>query len=65
MGIDYLGEWRNPDNEPTFHNLHNAVDLRGLSIGRYYLPPEQLQRRQQAKRQKYGEMNPCTGMVCP
>ncbi|KVW44039.1 hypothetical protein WK95_11430 [Burkholderia ubonensis] len=65
MGIDYLGEWRNPDNEPTFRNLHNAVDLRGLSIGRYYLPPEQLQRRQQAKRQKYGEMNLCTGMICP
>ncbi|KVP58841.1 hypothetical protein WL40_14580 [Burkholderia ubonensis] len=65
MGIDYLGEWRNPDNEPTFRNLHNAVDLRGLSIGRYYLPPEQLQRRQQAKRQKYGEMNLYTGMICP
>ncbi|KVA10626.1 hypothetical protein WI42_23405 [Burkholderia ubonensis] len=61
----YLGEWVNSSGEPTFNNLRRAVDLRNLTISRDYLTPEGFRQRQQAKRQKYGEMNLCTGMICP
>ncbi|MFA8392515.1 hypothetical protein ACEPUD_20640 [Burkholderia ubonensis] len=61
----YLGEWVNNSGEPTFSNLRRAVDLRNLTISRDYLTPEGFRQRQQAKRQKYGEMNLCTGMICP
>ncbi|KVO80155.1 hypothetical protein WL61_17930 [Burkholderia ubonensis] len=64
-GFGYLGEWVNESGEWTLNNFRNAVDLRSLNIGRHYLTPEELRQRQQAKRQKYGEMNLCTGMVCP
>ncbi|KVC64471.1 hypothetical protein WI72_08580 [Burkholderia ubonensis] len=64
-GFGYLGEWINERGDATLTNFRNAVNLRDLGIGRHYLAPEELQQRQLAKRQKYGEMNLCTGMVCP
>ncbi|WP_155122944.1 hypothetical protein [Burkholderia ubonensis] len=64
-GFGYLGEWVSEKGGATLSNFRNAVNLRDLGIGRHYLTPEELQQRQLAKRQKYGEMNLCTGMVCP
>ncbi|AYZ62001.1 hypothetical protein EGY31_01190 [Burkholderia multivorans] len=64
-GFGYLGEWINERGDATLSNFRNAVNLRDLGIGRHYLTPEELQQRQLAKRQKYGEMNLCTGMACP
>ncbi|WP_143135516.1 hypothetical protein [Burkholderia ubonensis] len=64
-GFGYLDEWINERGDATLSNFRNAVNLRDLGIGRHYLTPEELQQRQLAKRQKYGEMNLCTGMVCP
>ncbi|WP_157379622.1 hypothetical protein [Burkholderia ubonensis] len=64
-GFGYLGEWVSESGEWTLNNFRNAVDLRSLTIGRRYLTPEELRQRQQVKRQKYGEMNLCTGMICP
>ncbi|WP_296228843.1 hypothetical protein [Ralstonia sp. UBA689] len=63
--FSYLGEWVNEYGDATLNNFRNAINLRDLSIGRYYLTPDDLQKRQQAKRQKYGEMRLCTGMICP
>jgi len=64
-GFSYLGEWISEKGGSTFSNFGNAVNLRDLGIGRHYLTPAELRQREQAKRQKYGEMNLCTGMPCP
>lgn len=64
-GFGYLGEWVSENGGATLSNFRNAVNLRDLGIGRHYLTPDELQQREQAKRQKYGEMNLCTGMLCP
>ncbi|HDR9192601.1 hypothetical protein [Burkholderia vietnamiensis] len=63
VGVDYLGKFEN--DGPEFRSLRNSVNLRGIQINRVYLTPKELQQREQAKRQKYGEMNLCTGMLCP
>ncbi len=65
MGAGYLGEWVSENGRPTLDNLRKATDLRGLSIGRHYLTPEELKQRDDAKRRKYGDMHLCTGMTCP
>ncbi|KVU10822.1 hypothetical protein WK62_04415 [Burkholderia ubonensis] len=64
-GFGYLGEWVSEKGGATLSNFRNAVNLRDLGIGRHYLTPEELQQRERAKRQKYGEMNLRTGMPCP
>ncbi|MBN3776282.1 hypothetical protein G3O06_01730 [Burkholderia sp. Ac-20345] len=65
-GFGYLGDWINEASRAwTLSNFRNAVDLRILNIARNYLTPAELQQREQAKRQKYGEMNLRTGMPCP
>ncbi|WP_232439641.1 hypothetical protein [Burkholderia ubonensis] len=64
-GFGYLGEWVSEKGGATLSNFRSAVNLRSIAIGRHYLTPDELQQRQLAKRQKYGEMNPCTGMACP
>ncbi|WP_126284772.1 hypothetical protein [Burkholderia stagnalis] len=65
-GFGYLGDWiSDTSHDWTLSNFRNAVDLRILNIARNYLTPAELQQREQAKRQKYGEMNLCTGMLCP
>lgn len=65
-GFGYLGDWINEASRDwTVSNFRNAVDLRILNIARNYLTPAELQQREQAKRQKYGEMNLRTGMPCP
>lgn len=64
-GFSYLGEWVSEKGGAILSNFRNAVNLRDLGIGRHYLTSEELQQRQQAKRQKYGEMNLRTGMPCP
>ncbi|WP_321961459.1 hypothetical protein [Paraburkholderia sp. J7] len=61
----YLGEWINPHIVGGLSNFRNAVDLRDITISRFYLLPEELQQRNEAKRQKYGYMNLRTGSVCP
>ncbi|BAN23888.1 putative uncharacterized protein [Caballeronia insecticola] len=43
----------------------NTQNFRALKISRWYLTPEELQQRNDAKRQKYGYMGLCTGMICP
>ncbi|KVO23992.1 hypothetical protein WK05_13175 [Burkholderia ubonensis] len=64
-GFGYLGEWVSEKGGATLSNFRSAVNLRSIAIGRHYLTPEELRQRQLAKRQKYGEMNLCTGMICP
>ncbi|CAG9247010.1 hypothetical protein C7402_13127 [Paraburkholderia unamae] len=61
----YLGEWINPNGEKVFGNFRNAVDLRKVVISRSYLLPDDLNKRNHAKREKYGYMNLRTGMTCP
>ncbi|MCA8277947.1 hypothetical protein LGN17_36350 [Burkholderia sp. AU30280] len=63
VGVDYLGKFEN--DGPEFLSLKNSVNLRAIQIYRVYLTPKELQQREQAKRQKYGEMNLRTGMPCP
>jgi hypothetical protein len=64
-GFSYLGEWINENREPTLDNFRNAVDLRDFGFGRHYLTPDELQERNEVKRQKFGDVNFCTGMTCP
>ncbi|MCA8277943.1 hypothetical protein LGN17_36330 [Burkholderia sp. AU30280] len=63
VGMDYLGKFEN--DGPEFRSLKNSVNLRAIQINRVYLTPKELQQREQAKRQKYGEMGLRTGMPCP
>jgi hypothetical protein len=64
-GFSYLGEWINDKGSPVESNFRKPVDLRDIGISRYYLTPEELQQRNNTKREKYGYMNLCTGMICP
>ncbi|WP_322048573.1 hypothetical protein [Paraburkholderia sp. J67] len=53
-GFGYLGEWIDQKKEMDFSNLRNAVDLRDVTISRFYLLPNELQQRDAARRQKSG-----------
>ncbi|MDR5811274.1 hypothetical protein [Caballeronia sp. LZ019] len=63
VSIDYLG--LNAHDGPDFKNLQSAVNLRQIAIHRRPLTPDELEQRNQAKRQKYGYMNLRSGMLCP
>ncbi|BAN23886.1 hypothetical protein [Caballeronia insecticola] len=52
-------------DKPERSTFENTADFRSLEIERSYLTPEELQQRNDAKRQKYGYMGLCTGMICP
>jgi hypothetical protein len=64
-GFGYLGQWINENGTAVLSNFRNAIDLRDLGVSRHYLTPDELEQRRLAKRRKYGEMNLCTGMLCP
>jgi hypothetical protein len=61
--VKYLGSFEN--DGPEFRSLQHPANLRSIQINRVYLAPEELEQRRLVKRQKYGEMNLCTGMPCP
>ncbi|WP_408608267.1 hypothetical protein [Caballeronia insecticola] len=45
--------------------LETTQNIRSLEVHRKYLTPAELQQRNDAKRQKYGYIGLCTGMICP
>ncbi|WP_434114373.1 hypothetical protein [Paraburkholderia caffeinilytica] len=59
--LDFEGR----DDPPDYVSLKDAENLRSVIFTRSYLTPTELDRRRQMKRQKYDEMNLCTGMLCP
>ncbi|MDR5748022.1 hypothetical protein QCE73_33055 [Caballeronia sp. LZ029] len=51
--------------EQVGSTVENTDNFRELKISRWYLTSTELKQRDDAKRQKYGDMNLCTGMPCP
>lgn len=63
VSIDYLGQ--NGNDGPEFKSLQSATNLRQVTVHRRPLSPDELEQRNQAKRQRYGYMNLRTGVLCP
>ncbi|BAN26860.1 hypothetical protein [Caballeronia insecticola] len=51
--------------EQAGSTLETTQNIRYLEVYRSYLTPQELQQRNDAKRQKFGYMGLCTGMTCP
>ncbi|KAE8757845.1 hypothetical protein FSO04_21840 [Paraburkholderia madseniana] len=63
VNVDYEAKFEH--DGPEFASLQSPVDLRRIEVRRSYLTLQELEQRRLAKRQKYGMMNLCTGMLCP
>jgi hypothetical protein len=59
--FDYLGAHDAPD----YRSLRDPENLREITFTRTYLTPKELDERNAARREKYGLINLCTGMLCP
>ena len=59
--FSYLGTHDAPD----YASLRDPENLREITFTRTYLTPVELDQRRAARRQQYGMMGLCTGMLCP